>query len=47
MSPGLYLERHVGQLEMDPLEAADVAAELLPVAGVLQCGLVGAFGDTE
>src|SRR3569833_3042997 len=38
---------HVGQFEGDRLEVADLAAELVAVAGVVPCVLVGGAGDAD
>ena len=43
VDPGL----HVGELERDGLEVADLAAELLALPGVLQRVLVGRAGHAE
>src|SRR3954447_366485 len=47
VGPGLDLRRHIGQLEADPLEAADRPAELLALPGVAQRLVVRSLRDSQ
>ena len=42
-----YLGRHVRQLELDRLEGRDRLTELVPLAGVGVCEVVGPLGQAE